>query len=113
MRQCCVHHCRVRSSGVSKAKNTKFFLFPKEETLKKAWLQAINRKEEELNMKYAKVCQHHFSPDCMEERWTKPQKKNVEPRIIVRLKAGSIPTLLLDVQSPPRNQRNTVKSQIQ
>ncbi|XP_018400046.1 PREDICTED: THAP domain-containing protein 5-like [Cyphomyrmex costatus] len=109
MRQCSVRHCKIRSSGPSKAKNTKFFWFPKNQTLKKAWLQAINRSEEELNINCAKVCQHHFSPDCLEERWTKLRNKDTKSRNIVRLKIGSIPTLLLDVQSPQQNQRNEVK----
>jgi len=36
----------------------------------------------------AKVCQHYFSPDCLEERWTNPRNKSVEPRIIRAIAAG-------------------------
>lgn len=53
--------CVVRDCDSTEFKNPdlKFYPLPKEENVKKKWLKAINRSEEELN-KRSKVCSKHF-----------------------------------------------------
>jgi len=36
----------------------------------------------------AVICENHFTPDSFENKLTKPQSKNVKPRMIRRLKKG-------------------------
>lgn len=54
---CVVPGCNSVDDGVND--EIKFYPFPKEDSVKKKWLKAINRNDEELN-KRSKVCSKHF-----------------------------------------------------
>lgn len=53
--------CVVRDCDSTEIKNAdlKFYPVPKEESIKKKWLKAINRSQDELT-KRSKVCSKHF-----------------------------------------------------
>jgi len=53
----------------------------------------------------AAVCEQHFIPDCIEERWTQQRSKN-QPRVIRKLKRDSIPTKLLNISKKHKSKNN-------
>lgn len=53
---CVVRNCDSRDA---KYPDVKFYPIPKEENVKKKWLKAINRSEDEIT-KRSKVCSKHF-----------------------------------------------------
>ena len=64
-----------------------FHRIPKEPALRRAWLQAIDRKDA-FSANAAIVCSCHFTPDCYINSLLEIKSK--------KLKKGSIPTLYLD-----------------
>lgn len=97
MPACCVRNCRSRSGrSIRENKNVLLYYFPKERELRRQWLEACQRKEGDIKLSCAAVCERHFVPDCIEEKWTQQRSKN-QPRVIRRLKKGSIPTELLNI----------------
>ncbi|XP_029659320.1 uncharacterized protein LOC115233174 [Formica exsecta] len=106
MPTCCIKNCKSRTGGATKTKDIKFFPFPQNPALKKKWFEACHREEENLNVNSARICELHFSSDCMEKKWTKPRTPNTKARLMNRLKTGSIPTQLLDLPKQDTNRIN-------
>ncbi|KAM0726178.1 Transposable element P transposase [Formica fusca] len=106
MPTCCIKNCKSRTGGATKTKDIKFFPFPQNPALKKKWFETCHREEENLNVNSSRICERHFSSDCMEKKWTKTHTLNTEARLMNRLKAGSIPTQLLDLPKQDTNRIN-------
>ncbi|KYM93389.1 hypothetical protein ALC62_16012 [Cyphomyrmex costatus] len=97
---CYIKNCKSRT-GRSNKENVSLYYFPKEPVLRKQWLEACQRIETDIKVSCAAVCEKHFTPDCIEERWTQQRSKN-QPRVIRKLKKGSIPRKLLNI---PKKQK--------
>ncbi|XP_026826423.1 THAP domain-containing protein 1-like [Ooceraea biroi] len=99
MPYCYVKNCTNRTVS----EKIKFFQFPKEPSLLQQWLKACRKNKEETKTDSATVCSLHFNDDCFEMIWTKPRQKNVSARQIWRLKKGSIPTKVLNLEKKRKN----------
>ncbi|XP_024883869.1 uncharacterized protein LOC112462372 [Temnothorax curvispinosus] len=94
MPSCFVKNCKNRTN-VLFIKNVKFYSVPKDPELRIKWLEACQR-DKDCMMKCERVCEVHFLSNCFEEQMTKRKLKR-------KLKAGSIPTELL--QLPKERQK--------
>ncbi|XP_039276032.1 THAP domain-containing protein 2 [Nilaparvata lugens] len=87
---CCVPNCRGNYQKTSKVS---VFSFPKDETLKRKWIQAIRRKNFNPT-KSSKVCEKHFDDrDIIKVvRAYNEHGENLEAKLNrVKLKEGAIP----------------------
>ncbi|XP_011883397.1 PREDICTED: THAP domain-containing protein 1-like [Vollenhovia emeryi] len=92
---CAVPNCQNRSRCFLQKENIKLYQFPQEPDVQQKWLEACGRKEGDIKLRKAAICEMHFTPDCFENKLTQPRSQHVEPRMIRRLKKGSLPTLYL------------------
>ncbi|GFX43876.1 ADP-ribosylation factor-like protein 6 [Trichonephila clavipes] len=75
------------------------FAFPKEDFLRKKWIEAISRKDFAPS-KYSKVCELHFSADAI-RRYTKAYNEKTGEKICMplkgfRLQNFAVPTIFTD-----------------
>ncbi|XP_077270191.1 uncharacterized protein LOC143901639 [Temnothorax americanus] len=109
---CCIKNCKSRTGrGNRENYNVLLCYFPKEPEIRRQWLEACQRKEADIKLSCAAVCERHFVPDCIEEKWTQQRSKNL-PRLIRRLKKGSIPTELLNIPKETIPQLDEPKEKI-
>ncbi|GFU60011.1 ADP-ribosylation factor-like protein 6 [Trichonephila clavipes] len=78
----------------------KMFGFPKEDSLRKKWIQAISRKYVAPS-KYSKVCELHFSDDAI-RRYTEAYNERTGEKICVplkhfRLQNFAVPTIFIQI----------------
>ncbi|XP_018400074.1 PREDICTED: THAP domain-containing protein 1-like [Cyphomyrmex costatus] len=93
MPTCCVPNCKMRTGKLNKMK---MYYFPHDPQLRKQWLKACGRtNESELSSRYS-ICERHFRPECIEERWTE-QRANNKLRLMRRVKKDAVPTELLNI----------------
>ncbi|KYN29442.1 PREDICTED: THAP domain-containing protein 1 A [Trachymyrmex cornetzi] len=100
---CCIRNCKTRTGRAEES--SKVYYFPKEPNLRKKWLEACKRKEEELKQTYSVVCERHFLADCIEEKWTEQRLKN-QSRVIRRLKKDAVPTEYLNIETERKQRIN-------
>lgn len=55
------------------------------------------------------VCERHFRPECIEEKWTEERAKN-QLRLIRRVKKDAVPTEFLNI---PQKRKYNVSQQIE
>lgn len=91
--RCAVAVCNLDNQAKHCAKDIKFFRFPSDHNLRKAWINACKRADN-FNVDNARVCSKHFEEDCFERDFqfelTGCSAKNRR-----MLKKDAIPTLNL------------------
>lgn len=103
--KCCVLGC---NSSYSKTQNRKIhvFSFPRDVTLKAAWLTAVGRKHFKPG-KYSVICDKHFHESDIIRHCTGIDSKTGEqfsfPMSKVKLKEGVIPSI--DLNNPYNQQK--------
>ena len=83
---CCIPNCKSSTLDKNQEKTgIGFFTFPKDEALKRIWLQRLKtyRKDKVVIKRNTKVCEFHFEISCI--KFYEKGKKTLKP--------GSIPTL--------------------
>ncbi|GFT57143.1 THAP-type domain-containing protein [Trichonephila clavipes] len=88
------------------------FGFPKEDFLRKKWIQAISRKDFAPS-KYSKVCELHFSDDAI-RRYTEAYNEKTGEKICVplkryRLQNFAVPTIFTDFPTYLSNSGNPTR----
>ncbi|XP_011638028.1 ring-infected erythrocyte surface antigen-like isoform X1 [Pogonomyrmex barbatus] len=97
---CCVKNCRRTKSGPKRT----YFSFPKDDVLRKQWLNACQRDETNMNFDIARVCSLHFEEDCLLlEKMI--EGKIGRPKETVLLKENSIPTKMLILERKRRGKK--------
>ncbi|KYN18150.1 hypothetical protein ALC57_09551 [Trachymyrmex cornetzi] len=98
MPTCCVQNC-TNHAFYTDRKDIVFYRFPKEEKIRRQWINASGRKEGTIKFdsvynKYDVIlCSLHFDDNCFITQWTQPTKNPA--RQMKRLKDNSIPTKML------------------
>ena len=59
VKTCCVFKCNNQYDGKARANGISFFRFPKDKRKRKAWIQAVNRKDW-LPGDHSWICSEHF-----------------------------------------------------
>ncbi|KAL6266694.1 hypothetical protein P5V15_003531 [Pogonomyrmex californicus] len=97
---CCVKNCRRTKSDPKRT----YFSFPKDDVLRKQWLNACQRDETNMNFDIARVCSLHFEEDCLLlEKMI--EGKIGRPKETVLLKENSIPTKMLILERKRRGKK--------
>jgi len=57
------------------------------------------------------VCERHFRPEYIEEKWTEQRAKN-QPRLIRRVKKGAVPTEFLNITQKRKHNVSPQKEKV-
>ncbi|UYV72524.1 hypothetical protein LAZ67_9003552 [Cordylochernes scorpioides] len=91
-KKCCVPGCRSNHRYGDPYVNS--FLFPRDESLRKKWLELILREDYTIK-KSSVVCIHHFTEDMIIKKDTISKENGADvPRQRLGLKRGAFPTII-------------------
>ncbi|XP_011700993.1 PREDICTED: uncharacterized protein LOC105457806 [Wasmannia auropunctata] len=108
MPSCFIKNCKSHTNYVFN-KCVKYFSFPQDPELRLKWLEAC-RRDGNFKVTHERVCEIHFSSDCIEYRTSKPRSAHISPKIVRTLKKGSVPTELLDLPNKKRKLLHSFES---